>query len=469
MMTPSEDTVAPAHYPELVFGLVGPIGVDMNSVQDALREALKAVDYTGHVIHLTNLINESFPNWSSNISADSDSEQKIAAVNQLRKDSGRMDVMAGLAILHIRNLRAHINRNCGVSDVDLFRVPAQRHAFIVRQLKRAEEVELLRDVYGKKFIQISVSLDSRVQYNAVAQNQPLTLEPSERDAKVRSLIETDASELSDHFGQRQSEAYQRGDVFIPGESMSEIRAGMNRFIDALFGSNSTSPTIDEIGSYLAKAASLRSIDLSRQVGSAILSRVGDVISLGCNEVPRPMGGNYRVEDDFPQRDFERGIDANKLEIDRIIGNFLASLHKLGVINEQPDQLLDNKDVRAAIKKTLVSDITEFGRITHAEMSALMDAARLGRAVQDATMYVTTFPCHNCAKHIIASGIARIVYIEPYEKSKALQQHDDALSMTAEKGKVLVEHFRGISPRRFRDIFEKVRRKDSAGKPRVRMH
>ena len=83
---------------------------------------------------------------------------------------------------------------------------------------------------------------------------------------------------------------------------------------------------------------------------------------------------------------------------------------------------------AAIHDALISDITEYGRMTHAEMTAICDAARLGRALQGTTIYVTTFPCHNCAKHIVASGIDRVVYVEPYPKSKATSSHTDAISI-----------------------------------------
>jgi hypothetical protein len=44
------------------------------------------------------------------------------------------------------------------------------------------------------------------------------------------------------------------------------------------------------GLFLAKAAALRTLDLSRQVGAAIFSNQGEIIALGSNEVPRPEGG-----------------------------------------------------------------------------------------------------------------------------------------------------------------------------------
>ena len=98
-------------------------------------------------------------------------------------------------------------------------------------------------------------------------------------------------------------------------------------------------------------------------------------------------------------------------------------------------------------------------MTHAEMSALCDAARLGRPVKDTTIFVTTFPCHNCAKHIVASGVARVVYIEPYPKSRALSSHPDSVtSETSVEGKVKFVHFEGLAPTRYREIFSKGRRR-----------
>lgn len=74
------------------------------------------------------------------------------------------------------------------------------------------------------------------------------------------------------------------------------------------------------------------------------------------------------------------------------------------------------------------DIIEFGRVVHAEMSALMDAARLGRPVQDAKLFCTTFPCHICAKHITAAGISSVFFLEPYPKSAAFALHPDSIEV-----------------------------------------
>jgi deoxycytidylate deaminase len=144
---------------------------------------------------------------------------------------------------------------------------------------------------------------------------------------------------------------------------------------------------------------------------------------------------------------------------------LSRLKRGGFIgsDETDVELFDRVFTSDALADAMLLDITEFGRMTHAEMNALTDAARLGRPTRGATLYCTTFPCHNCAKHIVASGISRVVFIEPYPKSKAIELHYDSITVNkSDSGKVFFEHFYGISPRRYRDIFEKQKRRNSDG-------
>jgi tRNA(Arg) A34 adenosine deaminase TadA len=116
------------------------------------------------------------------------------------------------------------------------------------------------------------------------------------------------------------------------------------------------------------------------------------------------------------------------------------------------------------------DALEYGRTVHAEMSAICDAARTGRSTRDATLYCTTFPCHMCAKHIVDCGIGNVVFLEPYPKSLASELHNDSLLIEgADRGKyaefpcVHFQHFFGITPRRYRELFERKKRKDDNGK------
>ena len=54
-----------------------------------------------------------------------------------------------------------------------------------------------------------------------------------------------------------------------------------------------------------------------------------------------------------------------------------------------------------------------GEIIHAEINAMLFAARNGTAIQGATMYCTLSPCVDCAKAIAQSGIKRLVYCDEY--------------------------------------------------------
>jgi len=51
---------------------------------------------------------------------------------------------------------------------------------------------------------------------------------------------------------------------------------------------------------------------------------------------------------------------------------------------------------------------------HAEMNAIIWAARKGISIEGATIYVTLEPCSECSKNLIASGIKRIVFLKEYE-------------------------------------------------------
>ena len=95
------------------------------------------------------------------------------------------------------------------------------------------------------------------------------------------------------------------------------------------------------------------------------------------------------------------------------------------------------------------------RTIHAEMSAILDAAMKGLSVKGATLYTTTYPCHYCAKHIVFSGIKKVVFIEPYPKSLTIELHEDSMTFDPAdptKGKVPLRPFVGIAPSLYLDLF-----------------
>lgn len=194
---------------------------------------------------------------------------------------------------------------------------------------------------------------------------------------------------------------------------------------------------------------------------------GDIISTGCNDVPKAGGGLYSTE-----------MGDNDLRcMNRYNGQCWAVFHK-DIIRDQIEKLLrrelgDNDkshEIAELISKnTRLKNILEFSRSVHAEMDAIVSVARNGKAsLKGCTLFCTTFPCHNCARHIIASGIMEVYYIEPYEKSLAWDLHDDSMVLEPTENdkpnnKVVFSHFEGVAPRKYLELFRYVDEKKEGGK------
>ena len=350
---------------------------------------------------------------------------------------------------------------------------SEKSAYIIHQFKRKEEIELLRSVYGKLFFQISVYSSKGERTEAFSQRIARDHKSTDLD-KYRSvadeLIKLDEDQEEDQNGQRVRDVFHLADFIINVDIPASQSEQLDRFVKLVFGATNLSPTPIEYGMYMAKGASLRSLDLSRQVGAAIFSKRHEIITLGCNEVPKGGGGTYWTQtgNGTDARDYKWGNDPNDEKKRSLILDLFERLSANGMMEKECVENIDGMLQHPAVKDSQLMDIIEFGRILHAEMSALMDAARLGREVQDATLFCTTFPCHICAKHLVGSGIDTVYFLEPYPKSAAFTLHPDSIEVEgssrvhyANYKKTKFTHFFGISPRRYRDFFEKAQRKNKA--------
>ena len=57
------------------------------------------------------------------------------------------------------------------------------------------------------------------------------------------------------------------------------------------------------------------------------------------------------------------------------------------------------------------------RTIHAEQNAIFQCAKFGVSTEGSTLYITHFPCLNCTKAIIQSGISKIVYLHDYHNNE----------------------------------------------------
>ena len=80
-------------------------------------------------------------------------------------------------------------------------------------------------------------------------------------------------------------------------------------------------------------------------------------------------------------------------------------------------------------------------VCHAEFNAILNT-RNGSSLKGCTLYVTLFPCNECAKAIIQSGIKKVVYYEnKYPDSDSVK----AAEMLFKIAKVEVEEYGPLKP------------------------
>lgn len=499
-------TILSPKFPELVFGIAGPIGIDIDSITRTLSDVLSSVAYRNALIKITDEISST----PSSIAAPSNPtyynimRYKMAHASDICREAKDPAFLMRLAMGRINEIRKSFIETpsylttpddrvksvvSAVDDnddspyyFDMDNVPgcAWRSAYIIRQIKRPEEVFLLRSVYKRQFVLISAygSEADRVAIlrERIRLDSHGTVTPAREAYLASKLIELDAEEGEDAFGQHTRDAFHLADVVIDGINKTEMKNGIVRFINGLFGANDIAPTKAEFGMMAAHAASLRSSDLSRQVGAAILSSDGELLVQGCNEVPKAFGGTYWDGEQPDFRDIKIGRDSNdilKIDVlidlvDRLKKNNLLdkSISKLGstkqivsVLIGREKELPSFEKISGSLKSAKILDLTEYGRVVHAEMNAICDAARTGVSLRGSRLFTTTFPCHNCTKHILAAGVREVIFLEPYPKSKAKELHSNEITIEGEEaGKVSFASFTGITPARYRDIFMKAKRK-----------
>jgi deoxycytidylate deaminase len=459
--------------PELIFALVGPAGTRLGDLSKVLKEHIRQFGYQTVDIRLSDLL-ANFSGWTPEADATEYTriKHRQLVAHQLRKKLGA-DALARAGIARIRELRKSLT---GAPEK-----AAYGHAYIISQLKHPAEVKVLRDVYGSSLIVLGGHAPETMRVEALAQAM------AEKDGheldgtyrfKAGELVYLDMKEPgSDELGQNTRDTYPLADFFADlGRASGENN--IRRFVDLLFGHPFYTPTPHEYAMYQAHAGSLHSSDESRQVGAVIVQfapggderpRSATVVASGMNEVPRRGGLLYGEEDSPDGRDqwliAYRQLDlAKKIKIETLV-ELIERMNERDWFSEatshKPANELANELLRY-LKGTHFMNIGEFGRTVHGEMAALIDAAKRGVAVRGLTMFVTAFPCHNCAKHIIAAGLKRVVYLEPYPKSRAKVLHGDEMELDplpdAETGdKVVFSGFTGIAPRQYGRVFSMTAR------------
>lgn len=470
--------------PELFFGIVSPTGTEIDLVCRLLEKHLTAVGYATVPISISELIDSVTGSEANKLPQDERIRRLMKEGTALRKRTGANDICARLAVSGVRDWRLEKNSNGNIDSLDkkkkedLAKKPLPRTAYVFRSLKTPEEVETLRDVYGRAFNLISVYTSERKRRESLAERIARSHKDTdtERYLSIAQELITNDREENDPSGQNVQDTFPMADVFFAHTNVVSLEAAVRRFVRLLFGDPFITPSKDEYGMFAARAAAVRSADLARQVGASILSSEGQVIAAGCNEVPKFGGGQYWEGDEKDARDFRLGQDASVTNRRDALAELLNRFAKSGWLsdamkNQDPADLAEKMfsgEYKSLFSGSQVLSVIEYGRSVHAEMAAITDAALRGISLRGLTLYTTTFPCHICARHIVSSGLSRVVYVEPYPKSKAEQLYPDSIAVNpAHKPDNLLsfDPFVGISPNRYLEYFPTLGdRKDGSGRP-----
>lgn len=445
--------------PELIFGFIGASGTNLPKLKEILEASLTKVRYNTKYISLSELL----PLKELGLEEGSNEYERIKILQKAGNDFREKNNLGAVVSLGISEIRDFREKTKGDPNE---RLP--RQAYIIKSLKRPEEITRLRKIYGKNFWAISAYTprDIRVEQLAAKIKPTLSGEDESKDRQfAEEIIRIDMYQSDNKFGQDVRATFPLGDVFF---EMNEenIEQKVERFIELIFNNSFKTPDDNEYGMFQAYASAFRSSALSRQVGAAILSEKGDIISTGLNEVPKFGGGHYKEGDKGDAREFKNDEDSNRAIRNEMLKDVFEQLKKEKWLKEEISKNESEKLVELAfdsehLKKIKFLDVTEFGREVHAEMSALMEAARKTVSAKDGILYCTTFPCHVCAKHIVAAGIKKVIYISPYPKSLAKVLFKDSISVDESPYENTVEFlpFVGIAPKRYMDLFEMSNRKN----------
>jgi len=86
-------------------------------------------------------------------------------------------------------------------------------------------------------------------------------------------------------------------------------------------------------------------------------------------------------------------------------------------------------------KSIVRDNHEQATI-HAEQNTISDCAKRGVSCVDAKAYITHYPCINCCKLLLSSGIKEIYYLEDYKNDPIVQELCSQLNVSIIKIKII---------------------------------
>lgn len=479
--------------PELYFATVRAVGTPLHhTVIEPLTEALADVGFLLFEIKLSQRLFDPIPvSLPLPQGQESPHLRYVALTNAadyLRSSTGRKDALAVEAIRHLhlvgRRQARREAREQGFRGI----------AYLFRNLMHPHEAQRLYRMYGKQLFILSIFSpeEERLRHHAnqLAGDDPMRADMFREEAQEyfrrESGYPSPTESLDKELVKQQPyrinipRTWQHGDLFLNISDAARTSDQIKRLIELIFRHPFHTPRPEEIGMAEAFLAATESANVARQVGASIVSPDGELLAVGTNDVPKPTGGIYRAGMEPDHRDHTDEYRKDMSDVNRrgilvdLIKRQLADsdwLVQAGYEKSGEDPALDYDILSRMLINSPIArsaqffDVIEYGRTLHAEMDAITSAARKGTSLRGSTLYCTTLPCHECARLIIGAGVKRVIFVEPYEKSRAAILYKTEINFTTmseslRKDSELVDFvpYVGISPRRFYDVFSPVIRK-----------
>lgn len=436
----SKSVLAGSHSNELFFAVVGPVGAGASQAIKALERVCRSVDYEVELIKASDLIRAWAENNGRSVPGAGSKTLEMITDLQNLGDSMREQDMAAVAKASMREIAQRRAKSTGQTYVKGQKVAPDnaKRVYLIDSIRHPAEIHLLRRTYGNAFGLIGVVCEETVRRERILEKYYRGPEKSldTTQEAVDRFMDRDSDDSSRKHGQHVTDAFYEADFFIdntsddPSGSKNLLDTNLGRLVSIVAHDRVERPTIEETAMHHAHSARVRSACLSRQVGAALVDADGTVIATGTNEVPAAGGGVYGERfatssggaHDHRCAFREEQFCSSNREQNAIIDNLIQTLPELKLV-------VDKNELAARIRKTRLGGLIEFSRAVHAEMDALLSAGREGVSTVGTRLFVTTYPCHYCARHIVSAGVYEVQFIEPYPKSLATKLHSDSIEVT----------------------------------------
>lgn len=390
-----------------------------------------------------------------NIDLTKNRRSKLQTIgNNLRKEDIRKGNFGGILI----------RKAIGILEREKCKKP-----IVVCSIKNPSEVKELKKYSNAYLIAVDTSFQirwERIREEQYDNNLAQFLADDERDKDEGLTIKNQDGKIC-YYGQQVQKCVDLADIVIDNdkdfndseENVERFKKKIRQHIVVIRKPGYRNPNNMELLMNNAYCTSLQSRCLKRQVGAIIIKEekedveyTGDnndklggyyLISAGCNNVPE---GQSDCNTKF--RTCYR--DKVKKKLFKTITYCPSCGTKLRngkcPNKEKCEYSKEKSDVR---EKFVFGKGLDLCRSLHAEETAMLQISYLGGfPLKDTILYTTTFPCLLCAKKIIANGIKKVVYVEPYPMPEAKEMLQSA--------DIKLTKFEGVKTEAFYKLFKEYR-------------